>query len=108
RMTKWDTMLESLTKEYHVGAEGPSLVPPGPRRVLPPIPFLGAGASSFAPPAPAGTASRPASSAQSTGLWLQDRIADAIDRAIDEVFVAYDRFAAPPRRQTTWRHLIIQ
>ncbi|HEY2585316.1 MAG TPA: MFS transporter [Tepidisphaeraceae bacterium] len=108
RMTKWDTMLESLTKEYRVGAEGPSLVPPGPRRVLPPIPFLGAGASSFAPPAPAGTTSRPTSSSQSTGLWLQDRIADAVDRAIDEVFVAYDRFAAPPRRHATWRHLIVQ
>jgi hypothetical protein len=40
--------------------------------------------------------------------WWEERLADVIDRAIDEVFVAYDRLAAARKRKTAWRTLTVQ
>lgn len=110
RATKGDMLLESLTREYQHGTEAPSAVseesrrgssklPSGPRRAAA---SAASSAESFGAPASADTGPRPAA------LRLQDRLADALDRAIDEAFVAYDRLSAPPRRRTAWRHLIIQ
>jgi hypothetical protein len=109
RATKGDLLLESLTREYHHGDEPPMAVAEEARRGFPIVPFgsrrtTTAGSTMGARPARTGemTAAAPA------GFRLQDRIADALDRAIDEAFVAYDRFANAPRRRAAWRHVIIQ
>jgi hypothetical protein len=110
RATKGDMLLESLTREYHHGSEPPTAVTEEARRRFPVLPFgsrrtatmpVSSPRQSRVPGAPA-LAERPA------GVRLQDLVADALDRAIDEAFVAYDRFAAAPKRKTAWRHLIIQ
>lgn len=98
RATKGDLLLESLTREYHHGQEAPEAVAEEARRGFPILP-LGRR------PAEAGTTG---SAPASAGFRLQDCIADALDRAIDEAFVAYDRFANAPRRRSAWRHVIIQ
>lgn len=109
RATKGDMLLESLTREYHHGDEPPSAVAEEARRGFPIAPFgarrTGATQSTAGP---GSTGAGGASTAAPSGFRLQDRIADALDRAIDEAFVAYDRFAAAPKRRTAWRHIIIQ
>lgn len=110
RATKGDMLLESLTREYQHGTEAPSAVSAEPRRQSPTLPFAPGRPAASA--ASSGESSRTLASADTrprpAALRLQDRIADALDRAIDEAFVAYDRLSAAPRRRTAWRHLIIQ
>lgn len=110
RATKGDLLLESLTREYHHGREAPAAAAEEARRGFPIRPFGSRRVE--ASPAPSSAPSRvpgaPALSDSPAGSRLQGLIADALDRAIDEAFVAYDRFAAAPRRKTAWRHLIIQ
>jgi hypothetical protein len=104
-------LLESLTREYHHGSEPPSAVAEEARRGFSMLPFVGSPRTAAPAPASIGAVPEPAvrgSQARPAGLRLHDLIADALDRAIDEAFVAYDRFAAAPRRKSAWRHLIIQ
>jgi MFS family permease len=115
RATKGDMLLESLTREYHHGSEPPTAVAEEARRGFAVrMPGSGGGAETAGAPlaGKAGTAVSPSASPESaarpSGPRLHDRIADALDRAIDEAFVAYDRFANAPKRKTAWRHLIIQ
>jgi MFS family permease len=104
RATKWDLTLEQQVKEFHVSSDAPTIVT-GPQWILPPIPFLsGAGQQRFA----ASFANLQNASARSTGMWLQDRLADAIDRAIDELFIAYDRFAVGSKRRKSSRQFTVQ
>lgn len=94
RATRGDLMLESLTREYRVGIDPPAEV----RRGLP-----------AAPLAPGATAA-PHGGVPARVLPPRERIevhlADALDRAIDEIFVAYDRIAAARKpKQTVWRRV---
>jgi MFS family permease len=112
RATKGDLLLESLTREYHHGSEPPTAVAEEARRGFA-VRLLGSRSTgeAIAPPVgESGTAvsAHPGNLARPAGPRLHDRIADALDRAIDEAFVAYDRFANAPKRKTAWRHLIIQ
>ena len=88
KATKWDMMLEGLAKEYLVAGDAPQIVAEPVRR-----------------PAASGHGSTPRGV---TGIAFQDRIANGLDRAIDEIFVAYDRLATRPRRRTAWRHMIVR
>jgi len=110
RATKGDLLLESLTREYHHGSEPPSAVAEETRRGFP---IRTPGSRTAAVPEPTladglRDAAASTDAVRPSGFRLQDRIADALDRAIDEAFVAYDRFANAPRRKAAWRHLIIQ
>ena len=66
RTTNWDVMLEGLAREYRVGSD-------------PPAPVAPAQGSSWN------------IDAVSTAAQFRGRIVDALDRAIDEFFVAWDR-----------------
>ena len=83
RTTRWDVMLESLTREYRVGIDPPEEVQRG-FAVAP-------AATRIAPWAAAGTAAAPQ---LSRSEWLADQMVRAFDRMIDEMFIAYDRLAA--------------
>jgi MFS family permease len=105
RATKWDLMLEGLVKEYHVASEPPAISEGKPHWIFPPIPFLsGEEQQRFA----ASIANVRNVSARSTGMWLQDRLADGVDRAIDEVFVAYDRMVAVSKRRSASRRVTLE
>jgi MFS family permease len=104
RATKWDVMLEAVAREYVLETESPALAEPGPRRVFPPIPFLSGSAISEAPAAWPGTLPS-LSSRYPAGIWLSVRLSNALDRAIDEMFVIYDRLFTPPKRKTAWRNV---
>jgi MFS family permease len=105
RATKWDLMLEGLVKEYHVVSEPPAISEGKPHWIFPPIPFLsGEEQQRFA----ASIANVRNVSARSTGMWLQDRLADGVDRAIDEVFVAYDRLVAVSKRRSVSRRVTLE
>jgi hypothetical protein len=100
-MTKWDTMLEALAREYHVGTEPPEVVQDGLQRGFPVR-----GTDDASEPVHAGqVAASPASSyaplqtAPSRSLWVRDQIARAVDRIIDEAFAAYDRIAGSSNGQ---------
>jgi len=93
RMTRWDLMLESLTREYHAGTEPPVVVEQESRcgfATLVPRPWR-ATSSAAKPQAVAEP------SDTSAIQWLQDRTADAIDRMIDEMFIIYDRLTGRAR-----------
>ena len=103
RLTRWDTMVESLARDYHVATEPPVLVRDEPRRPRQAFHQAAAtaresgAASTAAPPPRPGV--RPG-----RGDHLQQRVDRTFDRLIDEVFLAYDRICAssrPPRRGRT-------
>jgi MFS family permease len=106
RATKWDLMLEGLAREYYVSSEPATIVAGEPRWIFPPIPFLSGDGRGTSHGSATGAPNTLA--AGSTGLWLQDRLTNAIDRTIDEVFIAYDRLVASSNRKTAWRQLVVQ
>ena len=100
RMTKWDTMLEALAREYHVGTAPPELVEEELQRGFPLKPATPAGR-----PAPARTDESGAAppsfatlqTASAPSLWVREQVARAVDRVIDEAFNTYDRIAGTNR-----------
>ena len=98
RLTRWDAMLESLAREYQIGTEEPQVLDRASAGALPARRFF---ARRGAPLAAAFTPSATAVGAPSmASMWWQERIAHAMDRAIDEMFTAYDRIKGvrPQRR----------
>jgi hypothetical protein len=86
-MTRWDAMLELLAHEYHVATDPPQVVQDGLRRGFPAIPDSLPGKSSAA------RAPESVSHPSPRSLWVQEHIAFALDRTIDEMFTAYDRIS---------------
>jgi MFS family permease len=105
RATKWDLMQEGLAREYFVSNDPVTLAPAEPRWIFPPIPFLsGDGQRTFLASA---TSVQNSEAARRTSLWLRDRIANGFDRALDEIFVAYDRLAPSHKRKAASRPVTI-
>jgi len=100
RTTNWDVMLEGLAREYHVGAEPPAAVTVELRRGFPLASLLRrkGGPATGREPAlaatPVSTGAEAIANRPTAAQRLRGRLADAIDRAIDEVFVACDRASA--------------
>ena len=96
RTTKWDQMLEALAREYHVSTETSEL-----QRGFDVKP---AKASATPAPASSGTPTvRDYKSAPATmDRPMQQRVAKALDRFIDEAFLAYDRISKPGVKRSTW------
>ena len=80
RATQWDVMRENAAREFHVATEPPVVAMRDGRAV-------GAGFNRD---------------------WVEDRVADALDRAIDEVFVAYDRLSGTRKPKLTPRRINVQ
>lgn len=107
RTTRWDLMLEGLAREYHVATEPPVIVAKELPRGFPvapspagkpaePAPDRATGAAET--PAASAAEARPAATSVSTSQWMEDRMVDALDRFIDEIFVMYDRIFSSSRR----------
>ena len=113
RMTKWDAMLEGLTREYQVGTEPPRIVAEELRRGFPVLGLPGRRAAAAQAAQGAGPAaeSAPAEQSQPVGLapaggraaWLEDRLVSGLDRFIDETFAACDRLARKRARPRSAR-----
>jgi hypothetical protein len=93
RSTKWDVMLESVAREYHVATDPPEEVQRG---------------FDVVPRGTAGRGTTPGIPVGGSRKALEIRVADAIDRAIDEVFIAYDRLSTTRKRKTAWKHMIVE
>lgn len=120
RMTRWDTMLESLAREYHVGTveeelqrgfpAGRSFRSDETAQTAVASPENGSAAQTIIESAPAVAPQSPAAAETiaytdaappaARSAWLQRHIAHALDRAIDEMFNALDRLAG---RETNGR-----
>lgn len=87
RLTRWDAMLESLAHEYHVATDPPRVVPDGLRRGRFAVAVHSPGTA--APNTPLSSATQQSR----RSLWVQERVARALDRMIDESFTAYDRIS---------------
>lgn len=102
RTTRWDQMLEALAREYHVGTEPPAAVTEELQRGF----FVGApvGAPPAAPARAATSATSPTLNHASnpiTSVRAREAVSRGIERAIDEMFRAYDRLTKPEVRRET-------
>jgi MFS family permease len=94
RTTKWDQMLEALAREYHVGTSEPETVTGELRRGF-----------AVKPVKPASVATAPGRAGSGPTTMerpVQQPVAWALDRIIDEMFLAYDRITKPGVKRTTW------
>ena len=89
RLTRWDAMLESLAREYQIGTEEPQVLDLASAGALPAKQFSRRSVAPLPAAVAPSTAAIGAPSMHS--MWWQERIARALDRAIDEMFTAYDR-----------------
>jgi len=103
RTTRWDQMLEALAREYHVGTEPPSAVTEEMRRgfAVPPKRTTVEGSA-----APTGQSIQLESSGAETrpAMQMQERVTRGIDRAIDELFLVYDRISKPGVKRDAGRN----